>query len=373
MASDALHSVPVLLVVTGLALLAVALRLARQGQRQRRAMRSLLQLGSRDMDPLDLPHAAWPALAAGGWRALQWSGDWFGHSVQGQCGRAPEAGWAKPREPLEFSLASGTDVDLNLRFFHSAPRSDASLSSEQLAQVFVLVLEGRLRSRLAALAAALTGRAHLSLQLQHDTRNLVQWVNWVSADFAACASAEALLAAARRLQDNAPLAGERAQRLALALGRQATPELPRRIDLARALGQAARLAGIEPAVGGEAVAWVADSLLSLALDALFSALASDWRESLAQPPVLQLQLRNAPAAQASAAGVQVSACSAWPCNGWRPTSEKLFEPFVGGRPGGLGLGLYQARKILREAGGDLQARATDERLELLLLLPAAPA
>ena len=50
--------------------------------------------------------------------------------------------------------------------------------------------------------------------------------------------------------------------------------------------------------------------------------------------------------------------------------EKIFEPFASGRPQGLGLGLYQARKSLREAGGDLQARASSEGLSFLLSLPA---
>ena len=51
--------------------------------------------------------------------------------------------------------------------------------------------------------------------------------------------------------------------------------------------------------------------------------------------------------------------------------EKLFEPFASGRPGGLGLGLYQARKSLREAGGDLRATAEPGQLRFALSMPAA--
>ncbi len=60
----------------------------------------------------------------------------------------------------------------------------------------------------------------------------------------------------------------------------------------------------------------------------------------------------------------------WPPETAPLVPEKLFEPFATGRPSGLGLGLYQARKSLREAGGDLQARAAPEGLSFLLRLPA---
>jgi signal transduction histidine kinase len=49
--------------------------------------------------------------------------------------------------------------------------------------------------------------------------------------------------------------------------------------------------------------------------------------------------------------------------------DKLFEPFASGRPGGLGLGLYQARKSLREAGGGLSASVVEQQLCFVLQLP----
>ena len=69
--------------------------------------------------------------------------------------------------------------------------------------------------------------------------------------------------------------------------------------------------------------------------------------------------------------VEMEFFSPWPHPGFRLPPEKLFEPFVGGHPGGLGLGLYQARKGLREAGGVLLGNAGDEGLALVLRLPAA--
>lgn len=362
-----LTSLSIIFVVTGVVLLAVSLRLSHRARQYRSAMQALLQLGSQDVEPLDIPAAAWPALASGGWHSMAWSGDWFGHPVQGRLGDA--RGAPSSKKALELDINGSSDVRFHIRLFHAAPGGEGRLFAEQLARVFVLVLESRLRSRTEALSVALAGRARLSLYLQHDTRNLAQWVNWVSADFAASTTPETLAAAARRLQENAPLARERAQRLIAALGRQQTVDAPRRIDLYQAVTQAARLAGFEPNVSGKADVWVADSLLARALDNLFSNLAPGWRNALSRQPVLLIRPANA----TSGGAVELEFFSPWPEQGVRLPPEKLFEPFASGRPGGLGLGLYQARKSLREAGGDLQATVGSEGLIFLLSLPAPAA
>ncbi len=357
-----------LLVAIGLLLLMVGLRSSRQARSYRLAMQSLLALGTQDMDPLDIPHAAWPALQAVGWYSLGWEGDWFGAPVQGRLGQVLTPRFQKKHKALTFNIESGGDVLLHLHLHHVAPRGENRLYAEQLARVFVLLMEGRLRSRTEALSVALAGRARLSLYLQHDTRNLAQWVSWVSADFAASTTPEALMVAAKRLQENAPLARERAQRLTQALGRQQQMDVPRRIDLLQAVTQAARLAGIEPRISGKADVFVPDSLLSRALDNLFSNLATGWREALSRQPTLQIEPVRATAEHGEL--VKLEFVSPWPDPSVRIPQQKLFEPFASGRPGGLGLGLYQARKSLREAGGDLQAQPTPDGLSFLLTLPA---
>ena len=238
--------------------------------------------------------------------------------------------------------------------------------AEHLARVFILLLESRLRARTEALSAALAERAHLSLYLQHDMRNLAQWVNWVSADFAACTTPEALLAAARRLRDNAPLARERAERLFDALGQRPASDPPGPIDLRQAVAQAAQMTGLSPEIEGEANAWVARSLLARALDNLFSNLAAVWRDAIAVNPRLRLRTE----ADAGRSFAELRFHCPWPAGLVPLPQEKLFEPFASGRPGGLGLGLYQARKSLREALGDLQATPTPTGIDFLLRLPA---
>jgi signal transduction histidine kinase len=366
MESTALISLGVLLIVAGLAILAASYRISRLARSYRRRMETLLQLASQPLDPLDIPAAAWPELSAGGWRTVSWEGLWFGQPVAGSlgCERRPNRKPAVP--PLNFNLVSGDDVKLNLSLIHSQSWGENRLFAEHLARVFVLLLETRLHARTEALAAALAERARLSLYLQHDMRNLAQWVLWVSTDFGACDSPESMLTAANRLRDNAPLAKERADRLIRALGKQTIAENPSLIDLRLAAIHAARLAGVEPTISGEASAWVAAGQLARALDNLFTNLAASWREPAPVSP--QLQLTTTTIAGRSVAKLEFF-CPWLP--GITPLPpEKIFEPFASGRAGGLGLGLYQARKSLREAGGDLTATILPEGLCFLLHLPA---
>lgn len=365
-APSSLDSLSVVLVVVGVTLLAASYRIARLARSFRRRMEALLQLAGKPLDPLELPAAAWPELESGGWIRLGWEGSWFGQPVAGTLVSNNPGRKAATVEPLEFKLVSGDEVELNLSLTHSQPWGEERLFAEHLARVFVLLLETRLHARTEALSAALAERARLSLYLQHDMRNLAQWALWVSDDFAACETPDKMLAAARRLRDNAPLAKDRAERLIGALGKNPAVEQPGMIDLRDSTFHAARLAGAQAVIDGEASAWIAPGLLARALDNLFGNLAAAWRDKADASPNLLLRTRQ----DSVPATAELEFFCPWPPDIAPLAPEKIFEPFASGRPRGLGLGLYQARKSLREAGGDLKARASPEGLRFLLSLPA---
>lgn len=359
---DVRTNLPLVFLAAGFTLWLTSLALARRARRYQASMQALLELSVGHLEPLELPAAAWPALQAAGWSGLQWAGDWYGQSVQGALGTPPATEQGRAQQQTHH-VHSGDEVRLAITLQHTVPKGEQRLFANQLVQVFLLLLETRLRERTGALSAALAERARLSLYLQHDMRNLAQWVMWVSADFANAQSPLELLAAAERLRDNAPLAQTRAVRLNAALGKTAQAALPSAISLAEALQEAASLAGIEVHTTGQATACIAPELLARALDNLLSNLAADWREGRSLRPSAELHTQSGIA--------QLVLTCPLPAQGMALPPEKLFEPFASGRPGGLGLGLYQARKSLREAGGDLRATAEPGQLRFALSMPAA--
>lgn len=359
---DVRTNLPLVFLAAGFTLWVTSMALARRARHYQASMQALLELAGGTLEPLDLPAAAWPALQAAGWSGLQWSGDWYGQSVQGALGAPPVLASGGGGQQTHH-VHSGDEVRLAITLQHTVPRGEQRLFANQLVQVFLLLLETRLRERTGALSAALAERARLSLYLQHDMRNLAQWVMWVTTDFANAHTPSELLAAAERLRDNAPLAQTRALRLNTALGKTAQTAPPRVVALDEALQEAASLAGIEVDLHGQATACIAPELLARALDNLLSNLAADWREGRS--------LRPSAALQSLAGSAQLVLTCPLPAQGMALPPEKLFEPFASGRPGGLGLGLYQARKSLREAGGDLRATAEPGQLRFVLSMPGA--
>lgn len=374
--NDLLSELPHVLVAAGLLLLFTSAILNWRARRHLQRLKKLLTLAQHDIEPLELPAAAWPLLVDSQWQHLAWQGHWFGQPVQGECGQRvtrnpfilriphifPISHILRNSRPahtsslLRITIHAGEDAHLQLELAHAAPGSESHILAEQLARVFVLLLESRMRARTEALSAALAARASLALYLQHDMRNLAQWVTWVSADFVSACTSESLLDAARRLHDNAPLAQERAERLMAALGQHPPTESPRCIDVRPAIAQAAQMAGIAPIIEGEAQAWIAPSLLTRALDNLLSNMAALWRNTPAVQPRIQLSTRKSDAPTLC----EIRFHCPWPEQTASITAEKLFEPFTSGRPGGLGLGLYQARKSVVEGGGSLTAQLDEE-------------
>jgi K+-sensing histidine kinase KdpD len=130
---------------------------------------------------------------------------------------------------------------------------------------------------------------------------------WIAADLSSSQDEKTLLAIAQRMTTSAPHAAARAERILAAAHSNDTPE-PQTLHIKHAICHAAELAGIGVTINGEAEVFIRSDLLDRA-------------------------------------------------------------PYASSRPGGLGLGLYQARNSLREAGGDLTAKAHDQKITFFITLP----
>lgn len=357
-------SLPLILVAAGLALLAAIAYLMRLVRQHRRSLGALLKLAQTSHEPLELPAAAWPALNAGGIERLEYAGLWFGQPVHGEFGMAPDAD-----RPFPFKITADEDIRLDFRLYSKTNRGEARLFAENLAGVFRLLLETAVHSKMAALTAALSEQARLSLYLQHDLRNLAQWVEWLAVDFTDAADDSHLLWVAQRLRTSAPHAAARAKHILNATCKTRAPPVAERVNLLAAILQSAEHAGI--AVQFEQAETARNSwlllrrdLLDRTLDNLFNNVAPLLRSEINK--VVSISLTTE--ANKIVASIQIPRLDEVA----QLAPEKLFEPFASGRPGGLGLGLYQAHKSVRQIGGELIAEICDQNICFQLSLPTAP-
>jgi signal transduction histidine kinase len=353
-------TLPLLFLVAGFSLLGAAWYLARLSSQSRRALAALLQSITPQLEPLQLPAAAWPALSQGGIAQLSCTGKWFGQQINLVFGQTA----AKKPHILNFLIEVEDDICLEFHLCTKLAKGEALLFAEHLCDVFELQMKAAVQVKVSALAAAMAEQARLTLYLQHDLRNLAQWVTWIADDFPHNQSDSLLLSAAKRVAVSVPHAAARAERI-LASTRRINPAQlhPQMVELARIFFQAAEMAGIAVEVSGDARIYLRLDLLERALDNMFTNVA----------PLLRTQPDRSLPVTITQEQQHVYARIMMPQLGDTPMDhpEKLFEPFSSGRVGGLGLGLYQARKSLRETGGDLSAESRAQGIEYTLTLPVA--
>ena len=349
-----------LLVSVGLMLLLAAWAVWHRGQRIRRCIAELLALPT-DMHPLRWPEKAHPILGRASVAGIDWDGVWFGDAVCGHWGPPTEAHWPSQ------TLHAGPDCQITLRWADVARTDEARALTLAVVDVFAQTWLSRMRERTQAVAVALAQRAHVQLYWQHDMRNLAQWVGLLAEEFST-ATPDQLPRLAQRLQRQAPLLQARAQKL-LAATEAPAENLTKDTPLADArhlLDNAAELAGLALEVHAMAGAPKLPALpldapqaeaLERALDNIFSNIARDsTARHNATPMSCECRVQDG-ALHARLHTPKLA--TPWP--------RRAFEPLKSST--GSGMGLYQARRSLRDAQGDLQASETPEGVIFSIVVP----
>ena len=378
-----LYDAAAVLVVAGISIGLVLLYLRRQSRLHRLRMGKLLAL-RHDLydDPLATLTRHQATLANAGLRQLDCIGNWYGTPVAIRLGRKmpPHTGPAGHTGQQISQRFDYDDIALTLRIGLTGLRGERRLFALQAAQVLFAMLQGALAARQLALVAATSQRARVGVFLQHDMRNLAQWVQLVAEDFEAADTDDKLMARARRLRSNAPQAARRAQRMSQAMlnptwqpsasaslqgassfGAQRDEQSEQdQLDLPAYIEEAAQIHQVNISLTGSAtVEWDSAALVTV-LDNLLgnvSGLSRDGMQS-AQCSVVIENLDD-----------RVDIRFETPHLPLEIPLEKLFEPWASSRNTNKGLGLYQARKQALAAGGQLTAQRLEKGISVTLSIP----
>lgn len=322
-------------------------------------------------------------LANLGLRSLDWRGTWYGSPVFTRLGaKIP----VNLHESVPLLSLKGErindrvlhqrfdydDISLEFRIGLKGLRGERHLFAVQAAEVLFAMIQGALAARQLALVAAASQRARVGVFLQHDMRNLAQWVQLVAEDFGSAENDVELLARAKRLKKNAALATNRAERMSQALLNPAwkastsapleareTPELES-LDLSEHIRQAAELHQVDVDLSGKArVEWDGFALAAV-LDNVLGNVSSLSRERMLPASCRIVIEKNAQNTLVSIETKQLRL---------EIPLEKLFEPWSTSGSANKGLGMYQARKQVQAAGGELFAEALGDGIRVVLAIP----
>ena len=385
-----LYDAAAVLVVAGISIGLVLLYLRRQSRLHRLRMGQLLALRHElHDDPLATLTRHQATLAKAGLRQLDCLGNWYGTPVAIRLGRnmPPHNGSSGPAGDNGQHISQRFDYDdiaLTVRIGLAGLRGERRLFALQAAEVLFAMLQGALAARQLALVAATNQRAKVGVFLQHDMRNLAQWVQLVAEDFEAADTDEVLMTRAKRLRSNAPQAARRAQRMSQAMlnpswqpssmaalqgassfGLQQDELAPQdELDLPVYIQEAAQMHQVSISLTGTAtVDWDAAALVTV-LDNLLGNVSSLSRDSMQNARcavVIETVTNNGSKA------VQIRFET--PHLPLEIPLEKLFEPWASSRNTNKGLGLYQARKQVLAAGGQLTAQRLETGISVTLSIP----
>lgn len=288
-------------------------------------------------------------LEQAGVNGLRYRGLWFGGEVEGEWG-------ARRGERRTRPLSAG-DLSLTVELWVQPVRGERRMLRDGVLSVFDLLLQQSVLAKSEAIAAALAQQAELSLYLQHDLKNLTQWVLLVTDQFGH-ASDQQLPMLARHLREHAPLARQRAERLVdqLSAPRSDPNPRPKSYDLLQEARVFASLHGLDLATPDEVLrVQLPRRVLERVLDPLFASLAG-----IEPLPEVSLALRR----EDAWLKLEILANR-------RPALSlaRLFEPRIRDEHGMPALGLYQSRTAALSLGGSLTAQARGEGLAYMLTLP----
>ena len=288
--------------------------------------------------PAFLEHA-WSLLARSTLRGFGWRLNWFGVIKEGHGGLAKGCLTERAIEVGEMALS--------VRFYRHEGRGEQRYFEETLMETVLLLLRTDMLIKAAATDATLAQMARLNLFLQHDMKNIAQFIQLMGDQLASIPQGkEHQVLDYLRLAT--PLVRHRADRIVRTLTLGAAPAEPcRPIALRALLQQLCSLYQLKHVILGDAEVETAGSSLEVVLDNILK----NYQDLALRERITDLCIDMVIGAQGAMVEVTIRA----PQAGRASAPERLFEPFWSSTQDGLGIGLYQAQHLMQQQGGALFA------------------
>ncbi|WP_338849180.1 hypothetical protein V8J88_09530 [Massilia sp. W12] len=313
-------------------------------------------------EPLRFLQQAPALLQSAGLLGLRWRLEWYGAHESGEFGecKAKAAQW---QERIE-----ATEICIDITFFLPHSRGEQFYFIRTVLHTFILLLQTDFLIKAASTRETLLQMARMHLFLQHDMKNIAQFIQLMDEQLSNCPPAleQQLL---QQLRFAAPLVRQRADHIVHSLTNKSDSlSQAQAVAIGPLLERLCRLHSLTLAWQSEhqASAWIAPAKLDGALDNILKNYY-DWgmRQTPPQSVCLHAWLHTGEQRLRLRLQLPGQACET--------PLLRLFEPFWSSDEQGLGVGLYQARQMLQSAHGDLQAGLDGSVLYFEILLPAAPA
>jgi signal transduction histidine kinase len=328
-------------ILMGITIAAVVAALWYQARRASRINLGLIRLNEQhNFDtPVFLDHA-WPLLEQAGLLGLSWRLDWFGIVKQGSHGRHVHTSSHKEIEVAEMKLT--------MTFYQHENRGEQRYFEETLIATFLLLLRTDMLIKANAIDATFANMSKLNLFLQHDMKNIAQFIQLMADQLSNVPPGKEAQVLAH-LRRAAPLIRHRADRIVNTLTADSSPDVAlREIHLHQVLTGLCALYELDMQIEGDALIHTAGTTIDTALDNILKNYHDASVREQSGTPQMLIVIENHVEHVSITIKAQNGASA--------PALERLFEPFWSSDAAGLGIGLYQAKQMLEVQGGSLQVK-----------------
>ncbi len=344
------------LILIGMTIGAVMAALWYKARNASRLNLALIRLNEQNaFDMLAFLGQAWSLLAQSGLRGLEWQLAWFGVQSHGQEGRLKGRVQKREVEVGEMRLA--------ITFYQHDGRGEQRYFEETLIATFMLLVRMDMLIKAGATDAALSHVARLNLFVQHDMKNIAQFIQLMADQLVSVPPGKE-----QRVLDYlrlaTPLIRHRADRVVRSLTVGLAPaESAAPVPVRALLAQLCALYQLACKIDGDAIVHAAPS----ALETVFDNIIKNYHDLALRDQIDAMALHIVIVAGDPAT---ITLCAPAAPSG--AALERLFEPFWSSAQGGLGIGLYQARHVMESQGGTLHAsQPAGEPLRFHITCPAA--
>ncbi|MDG6779108.1 hypothetical protein QCB44_10360 [Thiomicrorhabdus sp. zzn3] len=347
-------------VTFGLSLLAVAYYVHRQATRLRKTVARLYELNQQlGRDALDFFEQAWPVLQQAGLLSLKADIDWFGEHRYQVFGKVFDVGSCQ-----HFQIDRD---DMHFKLTLCLPKYSGERLNwlELVVNTYIQILQQDIEHKHAEILVSQKRLERYQMFVQHEVKNIAQFIQLLSEQIAPLESAEDKLRLMERLQKTLPLMAERAAN-AVRQMKQPLSEFyaSSAVELNELIEEVLFLYQLQAQVEG----WGRVQIARNVLLEVFKNILGNYRDHPVGECPLAIQIEDR---GSEGATVTIRSCLQTQNEALKP--ERMFEPFWTTSESGMGLGLFLTRELLKQVGSEIEFHQQGNQVSFELHLNNIPA
>lgn len=345
-----------LLSLVGLVILFVFGYLKNQSYQLSRNIAALYQLNKTvKQDTLNFIDQAWHYLNATGFVGYRVELNWYGSKQTRDYGILTEI--------FDTETVSDDEIELCFYFYSKTPlKGEKRYFSNLLKRAFIQLVEQNIQTKINQVLSTQAGLQRTQVFQQHDLKNLIQFIALLNTQVNTSQTPQQVERLMHSLKLSLPSVKQRAERLLQKSSMQTDIMPTNQAHLANLLDTLVKPLFIPYQIHGDATVAYSENQLS---ESLYNVIAN-FRDHNPSQNTLIIEIKpdneyvkirfeqlTSPEKQAQL----------------EQNATRLFEPFWTNSESGMGLGLYIARKTLKQLGGDIAFIPQNQTIGFEVSLP----